>query len=332
MRLPQLRATLAILVLLGNLLALPRVAGDGPAPQDSGTQNPPQAQQPLRVQVNLVNVFATVRDSHHAIIGNLTKDDFRILENDQEQKIAFFSRTSSMPVTLGLMVDTSGSQQDLLLLEQEAASRFLHQVLRKGDEAMVLSFDVDVDLLSDFTDDTSQLERAIRRTQINAPSGMGPTAQTNIRSTALYDAIYLASHDQLAHEAGRKALIILTDAEDVGSRLKLQDAIEAAQRADTVVHVILIAEPTQYGFGGYSGASVARKLADETGGRVIDARSGKKIQEAFDQISEELRSQYVLGYYPTNTARDGTFRKIKVETTKSGLKVLARRGYYAPAK
>jgi VWFA-related protein len=332
MRLQQLRATLTILVLLGNLLASRRVGADGPAPQDAGTQNPPQAQQPLRVQVNLVNVFATVRDNHHAIIGDLTKDDFRIFENDQEQKIAFFSRTSSMPVTLGLMVDTSGSQQDLLLLEQEAASRFLHQVLRKGDEAMVLSFDVDVDLLSDFTDDTAQLERAIRRTQINAPSGMGPTAQTNIRSTALYDAIYLACHDEMAHEAGRKALIVLTDAEDVGSKLKLQDAIEAAQRADTVVHVILIAEPMQYGFGGYSGASVAKKLADETGGRVIDARSGKKIQEAFDQISEELRSQYVLGYYPTNAARDGTFRKIKVETTKSGMKVLARRGYYAPTK
>jgi len=205
-------------------------------------------------------------------------------------------------------------------------------VLRKGDEAMVLSFDIDVDLLADFTDDTEQLERAIRRTQINAPVNMGPVSQAHVRSTALYDAIYLACHDQLAHETGRKGVVILTDAEDEGSHMKLQDAIEAAQRADTVVHIILIAEPMQYGFGGYSGASVAKKLADETGGRVIDARSGSKIQEAFDQISEELRSQYVLGYYPTNTARDGTFRKIRVETKKSGLKVLARRGYYAPTK
>ncbi len=333
MRFGQLRATLVILVLLGNLLISPRLTADGPATQqESGTQNPPQAQQPLRVQVSLVNLFATVRDNHHAIVSNLTKDDFRIFENDQEQKVAFFSREVTMPITLGLMVDTSGSQQDLLLLEQEAASRFLHQVLRKGDEAMVLSFDVDVDLLADFTDDTEQLDHAVRRTQINAPINMGPVAQTHVRSTALYDAIYLACHDQLAHEAGRKAIVVLTDAEDVGSRMKLQDAIEAAQRADTVVHVILIADPVQYGFGGYSGSSVAKKLADETGGRVIDARSGKKIQEAFDQISEELRSQYVLGYYPTNTTRDGAFRKIRVEARQSGLKVLARRGYYAPAK
>ncbi len=332
MRLRQLRATLIVLFLLGNLFVSFRLTADGPAPQESGAQNPPQAEQTLRVQVNLVNLFATVRDSHHAIINNLTKDDFRIFENDQEQKVAIFSRTTTMPITLGLMVDTSGSQQNLLLLEQEAASNFLHRVLRKGDEAMVLSFDVDVDLLADFTDDTAQLERAIRRTQINAPTDMGPVAQTRIRSTALYDAIYLACHDELSHEAGRKAIVILTDAQDEGSRLKLQDAIEAAQRADTVAHVILIAEPAVYGFGGYSGAGVAKKLADETGGRVIDARSGSKIQEAFDQISEELRSQYVLGYYPTNTARDGTFRKIRVETRGSGLKVLARRGYYAPAK
>jgi VWFA-related protein len=332
MRLRQLRATLIILFLLGNLFVSPRLTADGPAQQESGTQNPPQAEQTLRVQVNLVNLFATVRDSHHAIINNLTKDDFRIFENDQEQKVAIFSRTTTMPITLGLMVDTSGSQQDLLLLEQEAASSFLHRVLRKGDEAMVLSFDVDVDLLADFTDDTEQLERAIRRTQINAPVSIGPTAQTNIRSTALYDAIYLACHDQLSHEAGRKAIVLLTDAQDEGSRLKLQDAIEAAQRADTVSHVILVAEPMVYGYGGYIGAGVAKKLADETGGRVIDARSGSKIQEAFDQISEELRSQYVLGYYPTNTARDGTFRKIRVEIKQPGMKVLARRGYYAPAK
>jgi VWFA-related protein len=333
MPLGQLRATLVILVLLGNLFVSPRLTADGPAgEQGSGTQNPPQAEQTLRVQVNLVSIFATVRDNHHAIINNLTKDDFRIFENDQEQKIAIFSRTTTMPITLGLMVDTSGSQQNLLLLEQEAASNFLQRVLRKGDEAMVVSFDVDVDLLADFTDDTEQLERAIRRTQINAPVDMGPVSQAHVRSTALYDAIYLACHDQLAHETGRKGIVILTDAEDEGSRMKLQDAIEAAQRADTVAHVILIAEPVQYGFGGYSGAGVAKKLADETGGRVIDAKSGSKLQEAFDQISEELRSQYVLGYYPTNTARDGTFRKIRVEVKEPGMKVLARRGYYAPAK
>jgi VWFA-related protein len=333
MRLRQLRVALVILVLLSNLFVSPRLTADGPpAQQEPGAQNPPQAEKTLRVEVNLVNLFATVRNNHHAIVNNLTKDDFRIFENDQEQKVAIFSRTTTMPITLGLMVDTSTSQQDLLPLEQDAATSFLERVMRKGDEAMVLSFDVDVDLLADFTDDSAQLERAIRRTQINSAIDMGPVPQSHIRSTALYDAIYLACHDELAHEAGRKGVVILTDAQDEGSRMKLQDAIEAAQRADTVVHIILLAEPMQYAFGSYYGAGVAKKLADETGGRVIDGRSGSKIQEAFDQISEELRNQYVLGYYPTNTARDGTFRKIRVEAKESGMKVLTRRGYYAPSK
>lgn len=333
----QLRAALVTIFLLGNLLAPASMpAGQDAQPRAGSAQNPParEEQQPIRVQTNLVNLFATVRDSHHAIVNNLTQNDFRVFENEQEQKVAFFSREMKLPITLGMLVDTSGSQQDLLLLEQEAASRFIHQVLRKGDEAMVISFDVDVDLLADFTQDTEIIERAVRRTQINAPTDMGPLAQSHTRSTALYDAIYLACHDQLTSEAGRKALIILTDAEDVGSKMSLQQAIEAAQRSDTVIHIILISEPSQYFMQGgfYNGASVAKKLAEETGGRVIDAKSGKKIDEAFDQISEELRGQYVLGYYPTNTARDGSFRKIKVETTQSGLKVLARRGYYAPSK
>jgi VWFA-related protein len=337
MRLTRLRVTLASLVLLGNLL----LAGEPvrSAPPQSGSaaqnQNPPPAQEPLRTQVSLANVFATVRDSHRAIIGDLTKDDFRLFEDNQEQKVAFFSKTTTMPITLGLLVDTSGSQSELLLLEQEAASRFLHRVIKKGDMAMVMNFDIDVNLLADFTEDTAMLERAIQKTQINAgapPQAQGPFPQLNQTGTALYDAIYLACHDQLASQAGRKAIVILTDAEDVGSKLKLEDAIQAAQRADTVIHIILIADPGGYGFGGYHGSSIAKKLADETGGRMIDARNGKHLEDAFDQISEELRSQYVLGYYPTNAARDGTFRKIRVETTRSGLKVLSRRGYYAPAK
>ena len=331
------RAALLTIFLLGNLLAPAGMpAGQDPQQPAGSEQNPRKGeeQQPIRVQTNLVNLFATVRDGHHAIVNNLKQEDFRIFENEQEQKVAFFSREMKLPITLGLLVDTSVSQTDLLLLEQEAASRFIHQVLRKGDEAMVISFDVDVNLLADFTQDTSVIERAISRTQVNGASYTGPIAQRGPSGTDLYDAIYLACHDQLASEAGRKAIVILTDAEDAGSKLTLKDAIEAAQRADTVIHIILISEPGFYAQQGafYSGASVAKKLADETGGRVIDARSGKKLDEAFDQISEELRSQYVLGYYPTNGARDGSFRKIKVETTQSGLKALARRGYYAPSK
>jgi VWFA-related protein len=203
---------------------------------------------------------------------------------------------------------------------QGAGGRFLRRVLRKGDEAMVISFDTDVDLLSDFTDDRSILDRAINKARINTPGGgyiagnPGPVPSGNMVGTALYDAIYLACGEKLNGEAGRKAIVIVTDAQDEGSKVKLEEAIESAQRTDTVIHVLLVADPRYGGNGG-----VARRLADDTGGRVIYVNSEKKLEEAFDQISEELRSQYTLGYYPTNKNRDGKFRKINldVETTTS---------------
>ncbi|HVH70254.1 MAG TPA: VWA domain-containing protein, partial [Candidatus Dormibacteraeota bacterium] len=208
-------------------------------------------------------------------------------------------------------------------------------VLRKGDEAMVVSFDVDVDLLSDFTEDRAQLDRAIRSARINAPmvsmtnpGPLPPESRTRgLRGTAFYDAIWVACGQKLATEAGRKALVIITDAEDQGSKVRLEEAIEAAERTNTAVHVLLVHDP---GYGWRP--DVAHKIADATGGRVIEVSSEKHLQEAFDQISEELRSEYTIGYYPTNAARDGTFRKIKVETTDKDLKVLARKGYYAPKK
>jgi VWFA-related protein len=213
---------------------------------------------------------------------------------------------------------------------QGAGSRFLRRVLRKGDEAMIMSFDSDVDLLSDFTDDRGILDRAINKARINIPGGgtiagnPGPIGSGNITGTALYDAVYLACGEKLNGEAGRKAIVIVTDAQDEGSKVRLEEAIEAAQRTDTVIHILLVADPR---FGGNGG--VARKMTDETGGRVIYVNSEKKLEEAFDQISEELRSQYTLGYYPTNNARDGKFRKIRLDVDKD-LKALTRRGYYAP--
>jgi VWFA-related protein len=203
--------------------------------------------------------------------------------------------------------------------------------MRKGDEAMVMSFDVDVDLLSDFTDDKNILQRAINKARIgSADTGIignnpGPIGSRQITGTALYDAIYLACTEKLNGEAGRKAIVIVTDAEDTGSKVKLEEAIEAAQRTDTVVHILLVVDPS---YGGNT--SVAHKIADDTGGRVIYVRSEKHIEEAFDQISEELRSQYTLGYYPTNNSRDGKFRKIKLDVDNHDFKVLARKGYYAP--
>lgn len=294
-------------------------------------QEPVQSGQTIKSQVTLVNLFATVRDKNKRIVGDLKQEDFKVQEDNQDQKISFFSKEVALPITLALLLDTSGSEQDMLGAIQEAGSAFLHRILRKGDEALVMSFDSDVDLLSDFTDNRAQLDRAVRRARINIPSGgsiggnPGPIGSRQITGTALYDAIYLACSEKLNTEAGRKAIVIVTDAQDEGSKVKLEEAVEAAQRTDTVIHILLVADPR---FGG--NASVAHKLAEETGGRMIAVRSEKKLLEAFDEISEELRSQYTLGYYPTNTARDGKFRKIKVETNNHDLKVLTRKGYYAP--
>lgn len=293
-------------------------------PQDQG-QGPV-----IKSEVTLVNLFATVRDKNHRIVTDLKQDDFKVAEDGKDEKVAFFSKEMALPITLGLLLDTSGSEQFMLPAIQDAGGRFMHRVLKKGDEAMVISFDSDVDLLSDFTDDKQILDRAINKARINIPGGgslagnPGPVGGQQT-GTALYDAIYLACGDKLNGEAGRKAIVIVTDAQDEGSKVKLEEAVEVAQRTDTVVHILLVADPR---FGG--NMSVAHKLTEDTGGRLIVIRSEKNLEEAFDQISEELRSQYTLGYYPTNTARDGKFRKIKVETNNHDLKVLARKGYYAP--
>jgi VWFA-related protein len=224
-------------------------------------------------------------------------------------------------------MDTSGSEYYMLSGEKEAGSRFLGRVLRKGDLAMIMTFDTDVDLLADFTDDRGMLDRAINRAQINAPSGgmiaQGPLPSSGSGGTNFYDAVYLAAHDKLSSEAGRKAIVVLTDAEDTGSKLQLGDAIEAAQRTDTVVHILLVAAD-----GGDQ--SVARRLTDDTGGRMIIVRSERNLEQAFDQISEELRSQYTIGYTPTNKKHDGSYRKIRVEMKNKDYSVLTRRGYYAP--
>jgi len=313
---------------LTNLLKVPLALAVAASIAMPAVPQEPSQGPTLRSTVNLVNLFATVRDKNKRIVGDMKQEDFKVFEDNQEQKIAFFSKEVTLPITLGLLIDTSGSEQNRLGAEQEAASRFLERVMRKGDEAMVISFDLDVDLLADFTDDRAQIERAINKARIGAISGGVVTPGTipsNTGGTHFYDAVFLACNDKLVTEAGRKALVIITDAQDEGSKLRLEEAIESAQRTDTVVHVLLVHDP------GYSWRpDVAKKLSDETGGRTIEVSSEKRLNEAFDQISEELRSQYTLGYYPTNTTKDGKIRKVKVETTNKDFKILTRKGYYAP--
>jgi VWFA-related protein len=313
-------------LLAASVMAVLAVAMAVPAlPQDPQSQGPV-----IRSQVSLVNLFVTVRDKNKRIVTDLKKEDFKLQEDGQDQQVAFFSKEVTMPITLAMLLDTSGSEQFMLGAIQDMGGRFLDRVLKKGDEALVMSFDTDVDLLSDFTDDRGQLDRAIRKTRINAPTsgGMinpGPVPTSHVTGTAFYDAVYLACNEKLNTEAGRKAIVVVTDAQDEGSKVRIEEAVEAAQRTDTVIHILLVADPR---YGANSGA--AKKMTEETGGRMIVANNEKHLSEAFDQISEELRSQYTLGYYPTNAARDGKFRKIKLEMGNHDYRVLARKGYYAP--
>jgi len=292
--------------------------------------------------VNVVNLFFNVKDKHGNLIPNLTKTDFQVLEDGKPQTIKYFSADSEQPLTLGILLDTSASQERVLPLEKEVGAAFLQDVLRSKDLAFLISFDVNVDELHDFTSNAHQLQRAMDKAVINngggisGPPGLGggPIPNNDPKGTLLYDAVYLASHDKLAAEVGRKAMILLTDGEDQGSQMKMRDAIEAAQKADAVIYVLLAADRGFYGFGGYSGEGEMKKMTSETGGRVIEVGNKfEKMREAFQQIAQELRSQYNIGYTPTNTKRDGAFRHIEIKvTTNKDLKIQSRNGYYAPTE
>ncbi len=301
-------------------------------------QNQDQSVETLKIQVNVVQLFFNVKDKKGALIPNQTKNDFELLEDGKPQTIKYFAAESNLPLTLGILIDTSGSQMRVLEMEKEVGGAFLNDILRDKDEAFVISFDVNVDLLQDFTNDKRRLKDALNKTRINAGHGGGvpglgggPVPTSNPRGTLLYDAVYLSAHDELAHEVGRKAMILLTDGEDQGSQLRVRDAIEAAQKSDSICYVLMIADRGFYGGFGYSGDSEMKKLANETGGRVIEVGNKfDKLKEAFDQIAKELRSQYNVGYTPTNNTQDGSFRKIEVRS-KQGYKIQTRSGYYAIA-
>ena len=220
------------------------------------------------------------------------------------------------------MVDTSGSEGRMLGVEQDAVGQFIGTVLRDKDLAFLMSFDVNVDLLQDLTATTQDLRTALRKTEINTGGGGGlpglgggPIPQAHPKGTLLYDAVYLASQEKLRHEVGRKALIIFTDGNDEGSQTSLGQAIEAAQKADTIVYVLLVYDPRFI-----RGDREMRRLCEETGGRVIEVgESPKKLKTALEELSNELRSQYYIGYTPANRTPDGAFRKVEIHTKIAGL-------------
>jgi VWFA-related protein len=341
------------------LVGLPIFAASGwaqlaPSPDASPVSHapaPPPDETPVatfKQTVNLVDLFFTVKDNKGNLVPHLNQQSCSVLEEKAPQTFKSFVAETNQPLTLGILLDTSGSQQRVLPLEQQAGSQFLEQVLRSKDEAFLISFDVNVDLLQDFTNSSRLLAHAMDKAEINTAGGNGAGGIPGLgggpvpihgdpKGTLLYDAIDLASTEKLNQETGRKAMIILTDGEDEGSRTKIGDAIAAAERNNIMVYVILIADRAFYGgFGlGYSGYSAAKKISDETGGRTIDVgNNGPKLQAAFQQIQDELRTQYVASYTPSNTKQDGTFRHITVNCksdTGENLKVQVRKGYYAPS-
>ena len=313
------------------------------APPVSTAPAPAQDDQSVatfKLQVNLVDMFFTVKDKQGNLVPHLNRDDCKVAEDKVPQTLKTFVAETHQPLTLGILLDTSGSQYRVLPLEQDVGGQFLERVLKPKDEAFLLSFDVNVDLLQDYTNSARMLSRAMSKAEINTAGGNGaagipgagggtiPTVGAP-KGTLLYDAVYMASNEKMNQESGRKAMILLTDGEDEGSVHKIQDAIAAAQKANVIVYTILIADRVFYGGFGYSGYSAMKKMTDETGGRLIDVgNNGKKLEAAFQQIEDELRTQYVVTYTPSNTKLDSTFRHVTVECG-DGMKEQVRKGYFA---
>ena len=346
-------------VIVALVVGLPAFAVAGwaqlaPSPDAAPVSNapaPPPDESPaatFKVNVNLVDLFFTVKDKNGNLVPHLNQQNCTVSENKEPQTLKSFVAETDQPLTLGILLDTSYSQYRLLPMEVGAASQFIQQVLRSKDEAFAVNFDVNVDLLQDYTNSPRLLTHALNTAQINdaggngagGPPGLGGGPVPTIgdpKGTLLYDAIYLAANEKMNQETGRKALIILTDSEDSGSREKIGDAIAAANRNNVIIYIILCADRAFYWSQGegYYGYLPARRLADETGGRVIDVgNNGNKLQAAFQQIQDELRTQYVASYTSSNTKADGTFRKVTVDChsdTDQNLKVQVRKGYYAPS-
>ena len=315
------------------LLWLPLAMAQETKPPDQAPEEAPS----IKVEVNVVNVFFTVRDHQNGLVGNLTKDDFKVFEDGKEQKISYFTRETDLPFTMGLLIDVSPSQENLVEIEKDAASQFFGSVLRAKDLAFLISFGGDTDLLQDYTSSPKLLRAGLNGLHVNASVGglhPGPVPTIyNPKGTVLYDAVYLAAHDELHGQVGRKALILITDGEDEGSHYKIQEAIEQAQKADAIIYSIeYIDRQFYYSHGGmYGGDSALSRMSSETGGRVFRVDHKHPLTEVFQEIQDEMRSQYAIAYTPSNAARDGSYRKLEIRPSSKDYKVQSRKGYYATA-
>lgn len=283
--------------------------------------------------VKVVNVLATVRDKQGKIIRDLAQGDFSVLENGRPQQIGYFSRETDLPLTLGLLVDTSMSQQRVLDDERRASFRFLDQILREStDHVFLLQFDMAIMMRQPLTSSHKDLSSALD--SVDTPSRDDLQHQYG-GGTLLYDAVVKASTEVMKAQPGRKALIVLTDGVDTGSDATLADAIQAAQLADTLVYSILFSDATFYrvpllgGVETHNGRSVLQRLSRETGGSFFEVSKKKSIEQIFAELDEELRTQYSLGYVSDVPVRVSEFRKLQVAVDRKGLVVQARNRYWA---
>jgi VWFA-related protein len=304
---------------------------DKPAPQkqDEGLAS-------ITVDVNVVSVLASVRDKKGALIPNLTKDDFTVLEDGKPQPIKYFTKETDLPLTIGMLVDVSRSQENLIGIEQAAASQFFAQVLRKKDLAFLIMFGEETELLQDYTGSSRLLTEGLRQLRVSGGVGgihPGPVPTiSQVRGTVLYDAIYLAADEKLKGEVGRKVIVVITDGDDHGSRLTRNQAIEAAQKADAVIYSVDYSDPrfgSMFGIGSNPGEGELRKMSDETGGHVYKVDRKHTLDDVFKELQDEMRSQYSIGYTPTNDVKDGSYRKVEIRLANKDQKAQARKGYYA---
>ena len=279
-------------------------------------------------EVKVVNVLATVRDKKGAIVTNLGQDDFSIVEDTHPQTVRYFARETDLPLTIGLLVDTSASQRRVLDAERGASFRFLDQVLREDkDQVFIMQFDSAVQLRQALTSSRRQLNDALSYVDTETESQL---RLQNGGGTLLYDAVAKASNEIMKGRQGRKALILLTDGVDFGSYGTPEAAIAAAQRADTLVFSILYSDPGAYGFlGGPDGRGILEKISSETGGGFFEVSKKRTIDQIFADLEAELRSQYNLGYVSDQPVRISEFRALRVTVKQKGLVVQARRRYWA---
>jgi VWFA-related protein len=287
-----------------------------------------QEQPVFSTDVKVVNVLATVRNKTGSLVRNLEQDDFLLSEDGRPQAIRYFARESNLPLTLGLMVDTSASQRRVLNAERGASLRFFDQVVRENkDQVFIMQFDTFVQTRQSLTSSVGKLDDALAyvdtetKQQLRDQGGGG---------TLLYDAVARASNEVMRKQGGRKALIVLSDGVDFGSSGSLNDAVEAAQRADTLIYSILYSDPGAYGlFGGPDGKRVLQRMSNETGGSFFEVSKKQTVDQMFGVLEEELRNQYSLGYTSDKPVSVSEFRTIQLTAGQKGLVVQARHRYWA---